>query len=110
MFIGARQWASQIKSRCRQEMVSVLLWLIYLCGVLVVAAGASVAADLFSGRGVPFSARTGVIVCAGVSWPVLLVGLLQLVFIAGLAAAVRTALAAQHVNRPAMGKASVAAN
>jgi hypothetical protein len=70
-------------------MISVLLWLIYLCGVLVAVAGASVAADLFPERGVPFTARTGVIVFAGVLWPVLLVGLLQLVCIAGLAAAVK---------------------
>jgi predicted anti-sigma-YlaC factor YlaD len=80
-------------------MISVLLWLIYLCGVLVAAAGAAVAGDLFSERGVPFTARAGVIVFAGVLWPVLLVGLLQLVCIAGLAAAVRTASAAQHVDR-----------
>ena len=75
-----------------------LLWLIYLCGVLVAVVGVSVAADVFSERDVPLPARTGVIVFAGVLWPVLLVGVLQLVCIAGLAAAVRTASAARHVN------------
>jgi hypothetical protein len=85
-------------------MISVLLWLIYLCGVLVAVAGASMTADLFSERGVPASARTAVIVFAGVLWPVLLVGLLELVCITGLAAAVNAALAAGHVNRPALAR------
>lgn len=83
------------------------LSLIYLCGLLPAAAGASVVADLFSERGEPFAARTRVIVSAGVLWPVLLVGLLQMVCIAGLAAAVSTALRAQPVNRgPAAAPAS----
>jgi hypothetical protein len=72
-----------------------MLW-VYLCGSLVAAAGASVAADLFSEPGVPAASRTKVIVFAGVVWPVLLVGLLELTFI-GLARAVSAALAAQHV-------------
>ena len=69
---------------------------VYLGGSLVAAAGASVAADLFSEPGVPASSRTKVIVVAGVVWPVLLVGLLQLTFI-GLAKAMSTASAAQRV-------------
>jgi hypothetical protein len=85
-------------------MISVLLWLIYLCGVLVAVAGASMTADLFSKRGVPANARTAVIVFAGVLWPVLLVGLLELVCITALAAGVNTVLAAQHVNRPAVAR------
>ena len=72
-----------------------MLW-VYLCGSLVVAAGASVAADLFSEPGVRAASRTKVIVFAGAVWPVLLVGLLELTFI-GLAKAVSTALAPQHV-------------
>jgi hypothetical protein len=80
-------------------MVSMLLWLmIYLCGVLVAAAGASVAADLFSERDAPSAARTGVIVIAGALWPVLLVGLLQLICLGGLAKAVRSAMGARHVS------------
>jgi hypothetical protein len=72
-----------------------MLW-VYLCGSLVCAAGASVVADLFSEPGVPAASRRKIIVLAGVVWPVLLVGLLELTFI-GLARAVSTALAAQHV-------------
>jgi hypothetical protein len=80
-----------------------LLWQIYLCGALVAAAGASVATDLFSERDVPTTARTGAIVFAGVLWPVLLVGLLQLICIVGLAKAASAAVtAAEHVNRPAV--------
>jgi hypothetical protein len=80
-------------------MISMLLWQVYLCGALVTAAGASVAADLFSEPDVPSATRKGVIVYAGVLWPVLLVGLLQLICIAGLAKAMSTALAARHVSR-----------
>jgi hypothetical protein len=54
-----------------------LLWQVYLCGALVAAAGASVAADLFSEPDVLSMTRTGVIVFSGALWPVLLVGLLQ---------------------------------
>ena len=64
-----------------------LMW-VYLCGALVSAAGASVASDLFSEPDVPAATRTKVIVFAGVAWPVLLVGLLQLICIGGLARAV----------------------
>ena len=81
-----------------------LLWLIYLCGVLVALAAASMTADLFSDHGVPASARTAVIVFAGVLWPVLLVGLLELACLGGLAAAVSTPSAAEHVNRPALAR------
>lgn len=74
-----------------------LLWLMsYLCGALVAA---SVAADLFSQPDVPSTTRTRVIVFAGVAWPVLLAGLLQLVCIAGLASAVSTAEGSRHVSR-----------
>ena len=76
-----------------------LLWQIYLGGALVAATGASVAADLFSEPDVPTTTRTKVIVFAGVAWPVLLVGLLQLICIGGLAKAMSTALAARHVSR-----------
>jgi hypothetical protein len=68
-------------------MNSILLW-VYLCGSLVAAAGSSVAADLVSEPDVPAATRTKVIVFAGVAWPVLLVGLLQLICIGGLARAV----------------------
>ena len=77
-----------------------LLW-VYLCGSLVAAAGSSVAADLLAEPDVPAATRTKVIVFAGVAWPVLLVGLFELIFI-GVAKAVSTALAAQHASRPAM--------
>jgi hypothetical protein len=80
-------------------MISMLLWQIYLCGAFMAAAGASVAADLFSERDVPSTTRTRLIVFAGVSWPVLLIGLLQLICISGLAKAMRTALGARHVSR-----------
>jgi hypothetical protein len=82
-------------------MISMLWLWVYLCGALVSAAGASVAADLFSEPDVPGASRTKVIVFAGVAWPVLLVGLFELTFI-GVATAVSTASAAQHVSRPAM--------
>jgi hypothetical protein len=98
-FSKGRQRALQSKGQCRREMISMLLWLmIYLCGALVVAAGASVAADLFSERDAPSTARTGFIVFAGVLWPVLLVGLLQLICLGGLAKAVSSAMAARHVS------------
>jgi hypothetical protein len=76
-----------------------LLWQIYLGGVLVAATCASVAADLFSEPDVPSISRAKVIVFAGVAWPVLLVGLLQLICIGGLAKAMSTALAVRHVSR-----------
>lgn len=76
-----------------------LLWQIYLCGAFVAAAGASVAADLFSERNVPSTTRATLIVFAGVSWPVLLIGLLQLICIGGLAKATSTRLGARHVSR-----------
>ena len=76
-----------------------LLWQIYLGVALVAASGASVAADLFSEADVPTTTHTKVIVFAGVAWPVLLVGLLQLICIGGFAKAMSTALAARHVSR-----------
>ena len=99
MFKSGREWASHVNSRCRQEMISVLLWQIYLCGAFMAAAGASVAADLFSERDVPSTTRARLIVFAGVSWPVLLIGLLQLICIGGLAKATSTPLGARHVSR-----------
>jgi hypothetical protein len=80
-------------------MISMLLWQIYLCGAFMAAAGASVAADLFSERDVPSTTRARLIVFAGVSWPVLLIGLLQLICIGGLAKATSTAFGARHVGR-----------
>jgi hypothetical protein len=80
-------------------MTSMLLWQIYLCGAFMAAAGASVAADLFSERDVPSTTRTKLIVFAGVSWPVLLIGLLQLTCIGGLAKAMSSTLPARHVSR-----------
>lgn len=76
-----------------------LLWQIYLGVALVAASGASVAADLFSEPEVPTTTHTKVIVFAGVAWPVLLVGLLQLICIGGFAKAMSTDLAARHVSR-----------
>lgn len=76
-----------------------LLWQIYLCGAFMTAAGASVAADLFAERDVPPTTRARLVVFAGVSWPVLLIGLLQLICIGGLARAMSTALGARHVSR-----------
>jgi hypothetical protein len=68
-----------------------MLWCqIYLCGALVTLVGASIAAYRLSEPDVPAAARAGAIVIAGVSWPVLLVGLLQLLCVAGLAKAVRS--------------------
>jgi hypothetical protein len=68
-------------------MVSMLVW-IYLCGSLMAAAGCSVASDLFPEPDVPAATRAKVIVFAGVAWPVLLIGLLQLLCVGGLARAV----------------------
>jgi hypothetical protein len=79
-----------------------LLWQIYLGVALVAATGASVAADLFSEPDVPTTTHTKLIVFAGVAWPVLLVGLLQLICIGGLAKAMSTSLAARHVSRSAV--------
>jgi len=61
--------------------MSILLSQTYVCGGLVTAAGASVFADLFSESDVPLSTRAVAIVVAGVTWPVVLIGLLQLVCI-----------------------------
>jgi hypothetical protein len=63
---------------------------LYLCGALVTVVGASVATDLFSEREEPL-ARTGLMALAGVLWPIVVVGLMQLIFIAGLAKAMRLA-------------------
>lgn len=54
-----------------------LLWQFYLYGALIAAAGASVAADLFSDDFSSPQRHTGLTVIAGLLWPVLLVGLLQ---------------------------------
>jgi spore maturation protein SpmA len=68
-----------------------MLWCqIYLCGAVVTLVGASMAADRLTEPDVPLAARAGAIVIAGVSWPVLLVGLLQLLCIAGLAKVLST--------------------
>jgi hypothetical protein len=67
-----------------------MLWQLYLCGALVTAVSASVATDRFSEREEPLP-RTGLIASAGVLWPVLLVGLMQLILIIGLAKATRLA-------------------
>jgi hypothetical protein len=67
-----------------------MLWQLYLCGALVTAVGASVATDRFSEREEPLP-RTGLISLAGLLWPVVLVGLTQLILIAGLAKAMRLA-------------------
>jgi hypothetical protein len=80
-------------------MISMLLLQIYLGVALVAASGASVAADLFSEPDVPTTTHTNVIVFAGVVWPVLLVGLLQLICIGGLVKVMSTASAARHVSR-----------
>ena len=66
------------------------MWQLYLCGALITAVGASVATDRFSEREEPRH-RTGLIPLAGVLWPVVLVGLMQLILIAGLAKAMRLA-------------------
>ena len=67
-----------------------MLWQLYLCGALVSAVGASVATERFSEREEPLP-RTGLIALASVLWPVVVVGLMQLIFIAGLAKAMRLA-------------------
>jgi hypothetical protein len=72
-----------------------LMWQIYLCGALVIAAGASVVADLFSDPDVPLTTRAAAIVFAGIAWPVLLVGLLQLICIRGASKILRS-LAPRH--------------
>ena len=66
-----------------------LLWQVYLCGALIAAASASVAADLFPEHEAPAATRTGGIVFAGALWPVLLVGLLQFVGIGVFAQLIR---------------------
>ena len=67
-----------------------MLWQLYLCGALVTAFGASVATNRFSERQEPLP-RTRLIALAGVLWPVVLIGLMQLILIAGLAKAMRLA-------------------
>ena len=61
-----------------------MLWQLYLCGALVTLVGASVAKDRFSEREEQLP-RTRLIALTGVLWPVVLVGLMQLMLIAGLA-------------------------
>jgi hypothetical protein len=70
-------------------MISMLLWQVYLCGALIAAAGASVAADLSPDRDVTAATRAGVIVLAGALWPMLLVGVVQLAGIAALPQIIR---------------------
>lgn len=69
-------------------MIWMLCFQVYLCGALVTLVGAAIAADRLAEPDVAPAARAGAIVIAGVSWPVLLVGLVQLLCIAGLAKAV----------------------
>ena len=72
-------------------MIYVLLWWqLYLCGALVTAVGASVATDWFSEREEPLP-HAGLIALASVLWPVMVVGLVQLITIAGVAKAMRRA-------------------
>jgi biotin transporter BioY len=74
-------------------MVSMFFWQLYLCGAVVSAIVASVAVDWFGERDEPRDeplVRAAVIVLAGVLWPILLVGLMQLSLVAGLARAMRT--------------------
>jgi hypothetical protein len=66
------------------------LWQLYLCGALVTAVGALVVTDRFSEHEEPVP-RTGLIALAAVLWPVVVVGLMQLILIAGLAKAMRVA-------------------
>jgi hypothetical protein len=62
-----------------------LLWsLLYLCGALVTAVGASFATNRVSERKEPLP-RRGLIALAGVLWPVIIVGLVQLITIAAIA-------------------------
>ncbi len=77
-------------------MIAMLLWQLYLCGALIAAASASVAADLFPEPGAPAATRAGGIVLAGALWPVLLVGLLQFVGIGVFAQMIRSN-ASRHV-------------
>jgi hypothetical protein len=67
-----------------------VLWQLYLCGALVTAVGTPVATARFSEREEPLP-RAGLIALAAVLWPVVLVGLMQLILIAGLAKAMRLA-------------------
>jgi hypothetical protein len=55
-----------------------LLWQIYLYGAIIAAAGTSVAADLFSDDRSTPKVRVALTVVAGVLWPLMLIGLLQL--------------------------------
>ena len=78
-------------------------WQLYLCGAVVSAVVASVAADWFGERDEPRDeprVRAAVIVLVGVLWPILLVGLMQLSFVAGLARAMRTTPVGQRDEVP----------
>jgi hypothetical protein len=67
-----------------------MLWQLYLCGALVTAVGALVVRDWCSERE-EWLPRTGLIALAAVLWPVVFVGLMQLILIAGLAKAMSLA-------------------
>jgi hypothetical protein len=70
-----------------QELIAMLFWQIYVCGAFVAAAAVSVAADLVSDRDAPPTHRALAIVAAAMLWPVLLVGVLELLGIAGISKA-----------------------
>jgi hypothetical protein len=78
-----------------------MLWQMYLCGALVSLVGALVATNRFCEREEPVP-RTGLIALAAVLWPVVLVGLMQLILIAGLAKAM--SLADALLGRPATSR------
>ena len=75
-----------------------MLFQIYLCGAFVAAASVSLAIDLFSERDVKLSVHTGVIFIAAVLWPVMLIGLLQFMCIAGVTKALSSGSADRQVS------------
>jgi hypothetical protein len=77
------------------------LLIAYLCGALITAVGALIAANRFSDRraAAPFS-REAVAVLAGALWPVLAVGLMQVLIVVGLFRWMRAAPAIEPDNVP----------
>jgi dolichol kinase len=73
---------------------------VYLCGWLITTVGTLAAADWVSGGDKP-PARVWVGIVAGVLWPVVILGLVQLAAIAVTARASRTAAVRRHSGRRA---------
>jgi nitrate reductase NapE component len=91
---------AELKVQVEQRVVTALL-IAYMCGALMTAVGALAAVNRFSDhRAADPPIRALVAVLAGVLWPVVAVGLVQVLIVVGLFRWMRAAPALQRENVP----------